>query len=274
MFELDGVLWDSALHAIADSKDGKEVYYRLPDISDVSIDVSADTKDSVDKNGAIIKRSYTAKTATVTLTNTHLVLGAYAGTTGSNKVVADTGSEIDTPKMILIDPPTADAEESKKYTLPDTPIGGTVSVTPIYKDGGTGKSYTMDTQADTAKFAISEKEITLPTCKYEDTDIVQLLIKYEYKCAKVVMVENHADKFPKTVRLTIVGLYYAPCEKDVLRLGYIVFPSFQPSPETTIAMKNDSTFDYKGDAQSDYCAKKKRLFYMVFPEDDTQKDED
>ena len=272
MFELDGVLWDSALHAVADSKDGKEVYYRLPDISDVSIDISADTKDSVDKDGAIIKRSYTAKAATVTLTNTHLVLGAYAGTTGSNKIVADTGAEVETPKMILIDPPTADNEESKKYTLPDTPIEGTVSVTPVYKDGGTGKTYAMDTQADAAKFAITGKEITLPTGDYKD--IVQLLVKYEYKCASAVMVENHADKFPKTVRLTIVGLYYDPCEKDVLRLGYIVFPSFQPSPEATIAMKNDSTFDYKGDAQSDYCAKKKRLFYMVFPEDDIQKDED
>ena len=275
MFELDGVLWDSALHAVADSKDGKEVYYRLPDISDVSIDISADTKDSVDKDGAIIKRSYTAKAATVTLTNTHLVLGAYAGTTGSNKIVADTGAEVDTPKMILIDPPTADNEESKKYTLPNTPIEGTVSVTPVYKDGGTGKSFALHTTASETQFAISEQEITLPTCKYDEASgIVQLLIKYEYKCASAVMVENHADKFPKTVRLTIVGLYYDPCEKDVLRLGYIVFPSFQPSPETTIAMKNDSTFDYKGDAQSDYCAKKKRLFYMVFPEDDTQKDED
>ena len=55
MFNLDGVIWDSALHAVADNKDTGEVYYRLPDISDVSIDISADTKDSVDKDGALIK---------------------------------------------------------------------------------------------------------------------------------------------------------------------------------------------------------------------------
>ena len=73
MFNLDGVIWDSALHAVADNKDTGEVYYRLPDISDVSIDISADTKDAVDKDGALIKRSYTAKAAAVTLTNTHLV---------------------------------------------------------------------------------------------------------------------------------------------------------------------------------------------------------
>lgn len=265
MFNLDGVLWDSALHAVADNAKTNEVYYRLPDISDVSIDISADTKDSVDKDGAIIKRSYTAKSATVTLTNTHLVLGAYAGTTGSEKI----HEGVQAPRMLLIDPSLTE------YDLPDTPVTGTLSVTPVYKDGGTGKSYTLsDSTADTDKFALATKKVTLPTNAKSDTEIVQLLIKYEYETENAVLVENYADKFPKTVRLTIVGLYYDPCEKDVLRLGYIVFPSFQPSPETTIAMKNDSTFDYKGDAQSDYCARKKRLFYMVFPKDDEQKDED
>ena len=269
MFKLDGVIWDSALHAVADSKDGKEVYYRLPDISDVSIDISADTKDSVDKDGALIKRSYTNKAATVTLTNTHLVLGAYAGTTGSDKVVADTGSETQAPRMILVDP------SKGEYELPDTPVTGSVSVTPVYKDGGTGKSYALSAaEANETSFKLDGKKITFPTLVKDDAEIVQLLVKYEYMCANAVMVENRADKFPKTVRLTIVGLYYDPCETDVLRLGYVVFPSFQPSPETTLAMKNDSTFDYKGDAQSDYCARKKRLFYMVFPKDDVQEDED
>lgn len=270
MFNLDGVIWDSALHAVADNKDTGEVYYRLPDISDVSIDISADTKDSVDKDGALIKRSYTAKAAAVTLTNTHLVLGAYAGTTGSEKIMVDTVGEIEAPKMLLVDPSKAD------FDLPDEPVTGTVSVTPIYKDGGIGKSFTLsDGEADeNTKFQLAAKKITFPTKVKDNAEIVQLLIKYEYKCKDTVIIENHANKFPKTVRLTIVGLYCDPCEKDVLRLGYIVFPSFQPSPETTIAMKNDSTFDYKGDAQSDYCARKKRLFYMVFPKDDVQADED
>lgn len=270
MFNLDGVLWDSALHAVADDPKTGKVYYRLPDISDVSIDISADTKDSTDKDGALIKRSYTAKAASVTLTNTHLVLGAYAGTTGSEKIMVDQVGEVEAPKMLLIDP-TKDT-----YELPDTPVTGTLSVTPVYKDGGTGESYTLsDGEADeNTKFKLDTKTITFPTNVKKNAEIVQLLIKYDYKCKDTVIVENYADKFPKTVRLTIVGLYCDPCDKDVLRLGYIVFPSFQPSPETTIAMKNDSTFDYKGDAQSDYCARKKRLFYMVFPKDDEQTDED
>ena len=107
MFNLDGVIWDSALHAVADNKDTGEVYYRLPDISDVSIDISADTKDSVDKDGALIKRSYTAKAATVTLTNTHLVLGAYAGTTGSKKIMVDTVGEMEDQNLPYLGPQEA-----------------------------------------------------------------------------------------------------------------------------------------------------------------------
>ena len=202
MFNLDGVIWDSALHAVADNKDTGEVYYRLPDISDVSIDISADTKDSVDKDGALIKRSYTAKAAAVTLTNTHLVLGAYAGTTGSKKIMVDTAGETEAPKMLLVDPSKAD------FDLPDEPVTGTVSVTPFYKDGGAGKSFTLsDGEADeNTKFKLETKKITFPTGVKSNTEIVQLLIKYEYKCKDTVIIENHANKFPKTVRLTIVGL--------------------------------------------------------------------
>lgn len=174
MFNLDGVIWDSALHAVADNKDTGEVYYRLPDISDVSIDISADTKDSVDKDGALIKRSYTAKAAAVTLTNTHLVLGAYAGTTGSKKIMVDTAGETEAPKMLLVDPSKAD------FDLPDEPVTGTVSVTPIYKDGGTGKSFTLsDGEADeNTKFQLAAKKITFPTKVKDNAEIVQLLIKY------------------------------------------------------------------------------------------------
>ena len=172
MFNLDGVIWDSALHAVADNKDTGEVYYRLPDISDVSIDISADTKDSVDKDGALIKRSYTAKAATVTLTNTHLVLGAYAGTTGSKKIMVDTVGEMEAPKMLLVDPSKAD------FDLPDEPVTGTVSVTPIYKDGGTGKSFTLsDGEADeNTKFQLAAKKITFPTKVKDNAEIVQLLL--------------------------------------------------------------------------------------------------
>lgn len=266
-FSLDGVNWDSILSAVAENTKN-QILYRMPDISEGTVEVTADTKDSTDKDGALIKRSYTAKSVSVTLTNTHLVLGAYGGTTGSGKIVLSEDESETAPRMLLIDPTT-------EYTLPDEPHTGTLSVTPVYSNGGTGTGYTLaadSTATDTTfAYATSSRKLTLPT--NIASDVSQILIKYEYTCTDGVIVENHADKFPKTVKLTLQGLYFDPCEKDVLRLGYIVFPSFQPSPETSFSMQNDSTFDYKGDAQSDYCAKKKRLYYMVFPANDIQEDE-
>ena len=43
------------------------------------------------------------------------------------------------------------------------------------------------------------------------------------------------------------GLCVDPCEADTLRAVYIVLPSFQPSPETTIALGGDDTsIDFTG----------------------------
>lgn len=266
-FTIDGIIWDSILSVVAEDSN-HNVLYRMPDVSDGTVEVNADSKDSTDKNGATIKKGYTAKSCSVTLTNTHLVLGAYAGTTGSDKVVATSESKQDAPRMMLIDP------ANKDVTLKEDPIEGTLSVTPVYANGSTGTTYKMasDSTATASEYAYTTgtKKLSFPTTIAEE--VAQLLVKYEYKSENAVMVENRADKFPKTVKLTIQGLYYDPCDNDVLLMGYIVIPKFQPSPETSVSMSTDSTFDYKGDAQADYCDKNRRLYYMVFPGDDIQED--
>lgn len=109
-FTIDGIIWDSILSVVAEDSN-HNVLYRMPDVSDGTVEVNADSKDSTDKNGATIKKGYTAKSCSVTLTNTHLVLGAYAGTTGSDKVVATSESKQDTPRMMLIDPANKDVKE-------------------------------------------------------------------------------------------------------------------------------------------------------------------
>lgn len=51
---------------------------------------------------------------------------------------------------------------------------------------------------------------------------------------------------------------------------YIVLPSFQPSPETTIALGGDDTsIDFTGDLQVNYCSTTKDLYTVYFcPDDD------
>ena len=54
-------------------------------------------------------------------------------------------------------------------------------------------------------------------------------------------------------------------------LVYIVLPSFQPSPETTIALSSDNaTLDFNGSLQTDYCSTDKALYHIYYATADTE----
>lgn len=263
-FTVDGIIFEEILSAIAENSKG-ELLYRLTQLSEATIDVTAEAKEAKDKDGTLIKKSYNAKAASLKVTNAHLDLNAYAETTGSAKIVATETNKIQAPKILLID-----ACESSTI-LPNTPIEGTITVTAIKNNGAIGEMYKLaaDSTATKTEYAYNAetKTITFPI-DIDNTEVSQFLIKYEYMTDRAVMVDQRSNKFPKTVKLTVQALYYDPCETDCLRLGYIVFPSFQVSPETSMQMKTDATFEYKGDAQLDYCSKNKRLYYMVIADND------
>lgn len=267
-FTIDGIIFEEILSAIAEDSTGK-LLYRLPQLSEATIDVKADTKEAKDRNGVVIKKSYNAKAATLKATNAHLDLNAYAATTGSDKKVASSSDKIQAPKLILVD-----ASETKT-TLAVEPIEGTLSVSAIGFSGSMIDTYTLaaDSTATDSSFAYAKgtKEISFPT-NVDTKTVDKFLVKYEYETDAAVLVENRADKYPKTVKLTVQALCYDECDTETLRLAYIIFPSFQISPETSLQMKTDATFDYTGDAQVAYCAKNKRLYYIVMADDDIQED--
>ena len=265
-FTIDGIIFEEILSGIAEDSNGN-LLYRMPQLSEATIDVTAEEKTATDKNGTIIKKSYRAKAVSLTATNAHLDLNAYAATTGSDKVVASASSKIVAPKFLLID----SAEAS--VVLTDTPKDDVVSVTAIGYTGGKIKTYTLASDstatADSFAYAKASKTVTFPT-GVDTEEVAQFLVRYEYETEAGVLVENRSDKYPKSVKLTLQALCYDECHTDVLRLAYIIFPNFQVSPETSLQMTTDATFDYKGDAQVDYCSKNKRLYYIVMADGDIQ----
>ena len=55
--------------------------------------------------------------------------------------------------------------------------------------------------------------MTAPT----DTNEEQYVVKFDRNVTEGVYILNSADKFPKTVKLTMKGLCVDPCEADTLR---------------------------------------------------------
>ena len=84
-------------------------------------------------------------------------------------------------------------------------------------------------------------------------------------------LSNSVNSFPATVALTLYCSYVDPCDDD-LRACYVVLPSFQASPETTISLSADEQeMDFNGSIQVDYCATDPVLYYIYLPDEDAVK---
>lgn len=55
-----------------------------------------------------------------------------------------------------------------------------------------------------------------------------------------------------------------------LKALYIRFPSFQISPELSISLTTDTTVDFNGTLQADYCGTDKLLYEIFWADDDDE----
>ncbi len=262
-FKLGDLIIDRIQMGYAEKFDGTPLYV-LSQLSDASIEISAESKDTTDKDGVLIKRFWRAKTGTFTATNAMLNLNILAAQSGNEAQIAGSGAneQIIMPRIII-------AQANENVTLTGYSSGVSdraITVNALDTNGSMGKAYTLGTTASATEFAVSGTTLTLPT----DTNETQYIIKYDRAVTEGVKILNSADKFPKTVKLTLKALCVDPCHADELKGCYIVLPSFQPSPETTIALGGDDTsIDFTGDLQVNYCSTTKDLYTVYFcPDDD------
>lgn len=257
-FTFGPIVIDRILQAIAEDFNGN-LLYRLTQLQDGTIETTSETKDATDAQGTLIKRFYTNKGVSFSATNTMLDLDVLGVTTGSGKQVASGEKTIVMPRIMIVPKGTS-------ISLPEAPIEGTVQVAAINTNGTLGKQYALNTSASAAQFALSAKTLTLPT----DAEATQFMVKYEYNSTTGVKVSQDATTFPGTIKLTLSVLCVDPCSADTLRHAYIVFPSFQVSPDTSVSLTTESTFDFSGEAQVDYCSADKNLYYIVMSENDIE----
>lgn len=260
-FTFGPIVIDRILQAVAEDFNGN-MLYRLTQLQDATLETTSETKDAVDAQGTLIKRFYTNKAVTFTATNTLLDLDVLGVTTGKGKEVATTDKPIEMPRMIVVD------NSSPTVTLPDTPVDGTLRVSALNSNGSLGTAYEMGSAASATAFLLAGTTLTLPT----DDTATQFLIKYDYMSTTGVKVSQEADKFPGTIKLTLSVLCADPCSSDTLRHAYIILPSFQVSPDTTLSLTTDSTFEFSGAAQVDYCSPNKELYHIVLSETDIEED--
>lgn len=259
----DSLIIDRVLELVAEDSEGN-LKYILNNLSSVSINTTSETKDKTDAQGVLIKRFFTAKTVEVSAEASVLSLSALAEQYGSEKQVASSANKIIVPRILTID--TTGITE---YIFPE----GMKPVTPITKiyarnnNGSLGQVYNSGVSVSATDFTYDDtsRKITFPTGISG-----KVVIKYNYETESGVAVANKADKFPKTVALTMKVLVADTCSVDTLRAAYVYFPSFQVSPDVDLTLETDSNIPYSGVAQRDYCATNTDLFVIYLSEDDVE----
>lgn len=239
-FTLDDIVIDRIQMAVAEKTDGT-LLYTLTQLSEATIETTAESKEAKSAEGSLIKKFYQGKAGTFTATNAMINLNVIGAASGTDKVVASSSNKIQMPKIVIVNKGTTviDLVDGTNETL----VAGTVHVNALGNNGAMGKAYTLGTgEASATEFKLAGNVLTLPT----DATVDRFVVKFERNAANAVKIVNASDKFPGTVKLTLKALAVDPCEPDTLRSCYIIIPSFQVSPELSITLSTEGTLDYKG----------------------------
>lgn len=208
----------------------------LTQLSEATLEVSAESTDAVDKDGTLIKRFWRGKTGTFTATNAMLNLNVMGQMSGSAKEVAsDSANLTSVPGLKVV-------KIGETATLTGF-VADTAKVNYLYNNGTMG-----DTVVTSAYTLGSDGAFTAPTTA-PSADIDRVIVRYDRDTASGVAVRNKADKFPSTIRVILKVLIVDPCDASQLRAAIIDIPSFQPSPEVSITFSSDGTLDFSGDLQ-------------------------
>lgn len=258
MFQLDDMIIDRIVMGIAEDVNTREPLYILSQLSEATIEVTAEAKEVKDARGILVKKIYTGKSGTLTAQNAFCNTNIMAAGSGSKKEVASASAKIKMPRVLTVKKGTA--------TLDVTGIvEGTITVSGLNASGALVKTYAGDTQAAADKYALSDTTLTLP--KETAPEVAEFLVKYTVEVQDGIKVTNKADKFPDAVRLTLKAVGYELCDPKTVKSYIIEVPNFNPSPETSLALQTESTMDYKGDLAANYCSTDKEL-YTVYAADE------
>lgn len=204
-FKLGDLIIDRISMGYAEKFDGTPLYV-LTQLSEASIEISAESRDAVDKDGTLIKRFWNAKTGEFTATNAMLNLNVMAAQSGNEANIATADNVIVMPKIITV-------KAGSTVDLNGFVAGNRITVNALGTNGAMGKAYAQGTAASATEFGLAGTKLTAPT----DTAESQYVVKFDRNVTEGVDILNSADKFPATVRLTLKGLCVDPCEADTLR---------------------------------------------------------
>ena len=257
---LSNFIVDRVISGIAYQKDENKNEVAILNITqcqNTSITCGSESTDILDNVGSPILTLYRSKTCEISGENAILDF---------NLTALQMGTEKKEGTMIV---PAQEILEAKDgaCTLRNVPSTAPAYIYTLNDDSSLGSKYPMaETDASDVAFAFDgNKTITLPTGIEDGT---QIFVSYEYESTSAMEIINSAKEFPKSCKLVLRALGYNPCDKENKLGCYIIFPSFQMSPDFDLSLNAGEAQSWSGKATQDYCSKDKALMRIVVVDED------
>lgn len=245
-FIKDQLLLDRVRSASYDDLTTGKLITRWTKIEDATLGTSADGEEIVDNVGALITTLYRAKRATLSFSNSLLSFSALSIQYGTEREVADTGSEIIVPQEDIL---TVDsAGKIKTKYIPDKEIKY------IYElvSGDIARAYVAGSTVSATEFTFDPTtgEIEVPTGVTG-----KIYVKYKYSSANAMRVRNRASKFPEAGILTMDVIFRDSCNENMVYAGKIICPKAKVDPSSIeLALTSTGKHPITFNMMKDYCA--------------------
>lgn len=231
------------------------VLFKMDQCQNTSITCGSESTDIVDNVGSPIMTLYRSKTCEISGENAILDFNLTAVQMGTEKTIATEDATIVVPAQEVFE------ANGGTYTLKHEPIAAPAFLYTLNNDSSLGEKYALETSG----FAVDGQEVTLPDGIADGT---QMFVSYEYNSTAAVEIVNSAKNFPKSCKLVLRVLGYNPCNKDNKLGAYVIFPSFEMSPDFDLSLNVGEAQSWSGKASQDYCSKDKRLMSIVVVDED------
>lgn len=219
-----------------------DILYTIKDVSNFSINNSAETVDSVDGLGNVIDTYLRSKTAEMSGENAIFDLPLAATMAGTK--VSTGAADIDFHDILTV------AKGATEVTLSKTPkTGGEPVVLYTVSNDGTLKEKIEVTADGDASYA--DGKITFKASPAIDGDI-NIFVPYTYTEEKATKFENFADAATIPSRIVVEGMGRDVCDHHVVYF-YITAPYAELSYDGEFGFATDSTYNFTLNCKKPYC---------------------
>ena len=256
--DFNNIIIDRVLGGYMFSRSTNELLWKLTQITNPSLNCSAETVDVVDAIGAPIMTLDRAKTAELSGENAQFDLALAGAQMGSEKILADGTHKIVMPtfeEFVL-------GDTTKEIQLKHEPVGAVPFIYALGKNSSISKKYKNGTLASETDFTHTEKQkkITLPTGLTAGT-VIQ--VYYEYESETGAMIENRADKYPVAGKFVMDILGCDVCDQAQKKRIRVVMDNAKLTSDVDMAFTTEGTHPFTIKAMQNYCDVNKRLFSIM-----------